>query len=94
MGARNAGRVGTWLVPGFIGYKWLTSSSGAPANNANNPNANNPNANNATNSVLTVTPDSVRVRPFISVTPDGRVVVQSVSGTGNDTIVLKNYETP
>lgn len=90
MRARNVGRVGTWLgVPGFIGYKWLTSSSGAPANNANNPNG-----DNATDSVPTVTPNSVRVRQFISVTPDGRVVAPSASGTGNDTIVPRNYETP
>lgn len=36
----------------------------------------------------TVNPDSVRVRSYINVTPDGRVVV-----SGNDTITPKNYKT-
>lgn len=40
MRARNVGRVATWLgVPGFIGYKWLTSSSTpTPGNTTTNPN--------------------------------------------------------
>lgn len=88
MRARNVGRVGTWLgVPGFIGYKWLTSSSTpTPGNTTTNPNG-----DAQADSTQVATPDSVRVRNYISVTPDGRVVAPSASGTGNDTIVPRTY---
>lgn len=90
MRARNVGRVGTWLgVPGFIGYKWLTSSSTpTPGNTTTNPNG-----DAQADSTQVATPDSVRVRNYISVTPDGRVVAPSASGTGNDTIVPRTYQT-
>lgn len=90
MRARNVGRVGTWLgVPGFIGYKWLTSPSTPTSGNTTT----NPNGDSQTNATQVTTPDSVRVRNFISVTPDGRVVAPNVSGTGNDTIVPRTYQT-
>lgn len=79
-----------WAVPaGVVGYKWFTGGySGQPSS------ANNPNGDTAPNdSTPTAAPDSVRVRQFIRVTPDGRVVAPSSSGTGNDTIVPMNYQT-
>lgn len=86
MRLRNVGRVGTWLgVPGFIGYQFLKPSGTTSSNNSN--------GNNASDSTQVASPDSVRVRNFISVTRDGRIVTPNVSGTGNDTIVPRNYET-
>lgn len=80
-----------WAVPGGVmGYKWFT---GGYSGQQNNP-TNNPNGDTAPNdSTQTAEPDSVIVRPFISVTPDGRVVTPSSTGTGNDTIVPMNYQT-
>lgn len=90
MRIRNVGRVGTWLgVPGLIGYKWLTSpSTSTPRNTTSNPSG-----DIQTDSTRVSPQDSVRVRNYISVTPDGRVVTPSVSGTGNDTIMPRTYQT-
>lgn len=88
---------GQWVKNNLVGLGlggWVFGSHlfGGDGNTTA-PVVGNPNGDAQTDSTQVATPDSVRVRNFISVTPDGRVVAPNVSGTGNDTIVPRTYQT-
>lgn len=88
---------GQWVKNNWVGLGlggWVLGSHlfGGDGNTST-PVVGNPNGDAPTDSTQVATPDSVRVRNYISVTPDGRVVAPSVSGTGNDTIVPRTYQT-
>lgn len=83
---RNTGRVGTWLgglsIPGFIGYKWLTSPSEAPANNANNPNGDNAPADS------TALPAGFRSIQGVN-NSTGQIVVPNAAGRPDSVITIE-----
>ena len=56
--------------------------------------SNNSDKKDDSDSTKVASSDSVRVREYIDVTPDGRIVVQGVDGIKYDTIRPKVYETP
>lgn len=86
MDMRNTGRVGTWLgglsIPGFIGYKWLTSPSEAPANNANNPNGDNAPADS------TALPAGFRSIQGVN-NSTGQIVVPNAAGRPDSVITIE-----
>lgn len=91
---RNRGQwvKNNWLGLGLGGWVVGSHLFGGDENTTA-PVIDNPNGSAPTDSTKVVTPDSVRVRNYISVTPDGRVVAPNISGTGNDTIVPRTYQT-
>lgn len=91
---RNRGQwvKNNWVGLGLGGWVFGSHLFGGDGNTTA-PVVGNPNGDAQTDSTQVATPDSVRVRNYISVTPDGRVVAPSASGTGNDTIVPRTYQT-
>lgn len=86
---RNAARVASWTglagMTGLAGYQMFKPSGEEPTKESTDT------TESATDKVQPT--DSVSVREFINVTPDGRVIVNKESGEGYDTITPKNYQT-